>query len=314
MEYRGLGKTGIIVSRLCFGVLTIGPLQDNLDLDEGAEILRYALNKGISFLDTGDSYGTYPYIREALRRPGLRPVIASKSYAYTWQGMKDSVERACDEMQVSHIDIFLLHEQENEKTLQGHQEALEYLTAAKKRGQVKAVGLSTHTVAGVMAGAEHPMIEVIHPLINRAGIGIPDGKPQTMAAAIYYAWLKGKGLYAMKVLGGGNLGAQAHQAFAYALNLAALSSMAVGMKSKDEVDLNIAWMEGRRDCELEARVSRIKRTLHIQDWCEGCGSCLEACRYQALSLQDEQAVVDHKRCILCGYCAGYCPNFCIKMI
>ncbi|NLO99652.1 MAG: aldo/keto reductase, partial [Clostridiaceae bacterium] len=37
MEYRELGNTGLIVSRLCFGGLVIGPLQKNLSVEEGGE-------------------------------------------------------------------------------------------------------------------------------------------------------------------------------------------------------------------------------------------------------------------------------------
>ena len=43
MEYRNLGRTGIRVSRLCFGLLTIGPLQANLPLAEGVDLLKYAV-------------------------------------------------------------------------------------------------------------------------------------------------------------------------------------------------------------------------------------------------------------------------------
>ena len=91
MEYRTLGKTGICVSRLCFGTLTIGPLQANLPLREGADLLIAAIDLGVNFFDTADLYGTYPYIREALRhRDASRLVIASKSYDYTREGQKAS--------------------------------------------------------------------------------------------------------------------------------------------------------------------------------------------------------------------------------
>ncbi|MGE5543837.1 MAG: aldo/keto reductase [Bacillota bacterium] len=314
MQYGILGATGIKVSAICFGVLTIGPLQADLDVQDGAEVISYALEKGINFLDTAESYGTYPYIREALATRRSKPVITSKSYAYTWQGMKESVERALDEMGLTTIDIFMLHEQENEKTLEGHREALEYLIKAKQQGLVKAIGISTHSVAGVMAAADHPVIEVIHPLINQGGIGIMDGTPTTMGAAIQYARLRGKGLYAMKALGGGNLINRAYSAFQYVRNIPGLASVAVGMKSRDEVDLNIAWFNGERDPELEARVGSAKRRLHIESWCGGCGNCIEVCRYQALSIEDGRTTVDQSRCALCGYCAAYCPDFCIKVV
>lgn len=314
MQYRILGATGIKVSAVCFGVLTIGPLQADLQIQDGADVISHALESGINFLDTAESYGTYPYIREALANKQFKPVITSKSYAYTWQGMKESVERALDEMALTNIDIFMLHEQENEKTLEGHREALDYLVTAKQQGMIKAIGMSTHSVSGVMAAADHPLIEVIHPLINQAGIGIMDGTATTMGAAIQYARLRGKGLYAMKALGGGNLINQAHSAFQYVQNIPGLASVAVGMKSRDEVDLNIAWFSGRRDPLLEARVGCSKRRLHIDSWCIGCGNCVEACRYQAFRVEDGRAVVDQSRCVLCGYCAAYCPDFCIKVV
>lgn len=292
----------------------MGPLQQNLSIGEGAELICYALEKGVNFLDTAESYRTYPYIKEALRSTLIRPVICSKSYAYTWDGMKESVEKARDEMGLKTIDIFMLHEQESELTLKGHGAALEYLVQAKKAGLIKAIGLSTHAVAGVMAAAENPDLEVIHPLINQAGIGIIDGTAQTMAAAISYARVRGRGLYGMKVFGGGNLIGQAHTALDFALSLGALSALAIGMKSRHEIDLNMNWMEGKRDPGLENQVSRIPRRLHIESWCTGCGRCADFCRYEAISINNEKAEVEESKCILCGYCAGYCTEFCIKVI
>ncbi|HHY16040.1 MAG TPA: aldo/keto reductase, partial [Firmicutes bacterium] len=43
VEYRILGQSGLEVSRLCFGALTIGPLQRNVTAEEGGAIIRRAL-------------------------------------------------------------------------------------------------------------------------------------------------------------------------------------------------------------------------------------------------------------------------------
>ena len=56
-----------MVTPIGFGVLTVGNTQLNLPVEEGAEVLRYALERGINFLDTAQYYETYPYIREALK-------------------------------------------------------------------------------------------------------------------------------------------------------------------------------------------------------------------------------------------------------
>lgn len=314
MIYQQLGKTGIVVSRLCMGVLTIGPLQSNLPLEEGADLLVYAIQRGINFFDTAKIYNNYPYIKRALARSGVRPVITSKSYDYTYNGMKDSVEQALDEMGISYIDIFMLHEQESELTLKGHREALQYLLAAREKGMVRAVGMSTHSVRGVMAGARARDIEVIHPLINQQGLGIMDGSRDDMLNAINYAHAAGKGIYAMKALGGGNLLNDAYNSFAFVRSLASIDSMAVGMKSRDEIDLNIAWMEERRVPKLETRVARQPRRLIIEDHCLGCGKCTENCRYEALKVENGRATVEQGKCILCGYCSRFCEEFCIKIV
>ena len=66
MKRTFLGKTGIEVSIAGFGVLPMGPSQLALPVEEGAAILRYALDRGINFIDTAQYYRTYPYIRAAL--------------------------------------------------------------------------------------------------------------------------------------------------------------------------------------------------------------------------------------------------------
>ncbi|MGL5514308.1 MAG: aldo/keto reductase, partial [Sporomusa sp.] len=205
MEYRVLGQTGLTVSRLCFGGLTLGPLQSNRPLTEGIAVIRSALDRGVNFIDTAELYRTYPYIREAIDGHKHNVIIASKSYAYTYQDMRLSVESACRAINRDYIDLFLLHEQSSRLTLKGHSEALRYLCDAKRQGLIRATGVSTHTIDVVRAAALIEEIDVIHPIINSKGIGITDGTVAQMLAAIQLAVDCGKGIYAMKALGGGHL-------------------------------------------------------------------------------------------------------------
>ncbi len=315
MEYRVLGRTGIRVSRLCFGSLTIGPLQANLPVREGANIIRCALDAGVNFIDTAELYHNYRHIREGIRGRSGGVVLASKSYAYTGKNMRGSIEKALRETGKDCIDIFLLHEQESEFTIRGHWEAVEELIRAKKRGDVRAVGISTHSVRAVRAAAAIRELDVIHPLVNLKGIGIRDGTAEDMKAAIAAAARTGKGLYGMKALGGGALIGAREEALSFALSVPGLASLAVGMQSRSEVLYNTAFFEGRPvDRELDLAVSRQNRRLHIEDWCSGCGRCAERCSQGALSLAGGKAVVDESRCRLCGYCAEACRDLCIKII
>lgn len=73
----------------------------------------------------------------------------------------------------------------------------------RSEGKIAHLGLSTHYIGAVKKAAAHDDIEVIHPLINRPGLGILDGTAGQMATAIEDAALAGKGIYAMKALAGG---------------------------------------------------------------------------------------------------------------
>lgn len=313
MEYTRLGRTGIKVSKICFGALTIGPLQANLPIEVGAGVIRYALEKGVNFIDTAEMYRTYPYIKSALKGYNNDVVLATKSYAYDREGMAKSLEEARAKLDRDVIDVFLLHEQESLYTIKGHWEAFEYLLEAKAKGLVRAVGISTHRIEAVKAVLAVPEMDVIHPLYNVRGLGIHDGTREEMYNAIEQVHAKGVGVYSMKPLGGGNLRLNAKEAISHLLGLPAIDSIAIGMKDGLEVDVNCDYFSGLDpDQEKLSKVNAIERSLLISDWCQGCGACVDRCHSKALSIVGDKAIVEPSKCLLCGYCAGVCKEFCIK--
>ena len=314
MKYVELGNTGLTVSQLCFGGLIIGPLQANLDVDKGADVIAKAFELGVNFIDTAELYGTYPHIRRAIEKTGIKPVIAAKSYAYSAEAAAESVEKARKEMNIDCIDIFLLHEQESRLTLRGHRDALEYYLSAREKGILKAVGVSTHNIEVVRACAEMLEIDVIHPIINKSGVGIGDGNIDEMLQAVQNAYNRGKGIYSMKPLGGGNLLFDYTASMEFVLKLPYLHSIAVGMQSEEEVIMNVGVFEGLEiPGEIKKALLDKKRILHIDSWCEGCGRCIERCGQNALEIVAGRASVDMKKCVLCGYCGSVCPVFAIKI-
>ncbi len=314
MEYRKLGQTDLIVSQLCFGALTVGPLQARLPLRDGATVIRAALDRGVNFIDTAELYQTYDHIHQAIQ--GHKNVIvASKSYAWTYEGMRDSVEKACQSLSRDYVDIFLLHEQTSRLTLKGHQEALSYLIDAKQKGIIRAIGVSTHTVDVVRAVAMMDEVDVIHPILNMAGIGIVDGTVEDMLVALAFAAVQGKGIYTMKALGGGHLSHSSLQAIEWILSQKLIASIAVGMQSVDEVIFNIAaFSQQAIDANVALRITARQRRLLVEDGCIGCGCCVLKCPMGALYLEEDQVHVDMSKCILCGYCGAHCPEFALKIV
>lgn len=314
MDQISLGNTGIKVSRLCFGGLVIGPLQAGLSVDEGASVILRAFEAGVNFIDTAELYGTYPHIREAIKRWGKRPVIATKSYAWSAESAENSLEKARKELDTDFIDIFMLHEQESRLTLRGHRDALEYYLDQKSKGRIGAVGVSTHNIEVVEAICDMPEIEVIHPIVNIAGIGIGDGSNEDMLAAVDRAHSRGKGIYSMKPLGGGNLLNRYGESMEFVLGLPYIHSIAVGMQSIEEVEMNVCLFEGRDVNEdIRAGLKTRSRRLHVDYWCQACGSCVQRCSLGAMEIIEGKARADMKKCVLCGYCGSVCPQFAIKI-
>jgi uncharacterized protein len=314
MEYIKLGNTDIIVSKLCFGGLIIGPMQADLSIEHGADVIVKALELGVNFIDTAELYGTYGHIREAIKRWGEKPVIATKAYAYTTEGARDSLEKARQEMNLDVIDIFLMHEQESRLTIEGHRKALEYYIEAKEKGLIRAVGVSTHNIEVVLACSDMEEIDIIHPIVNKRGIGIGDGDIGQMLAAIKRAFERGKGIYSMKPLGGGNLLNSYSESMSFVLSLPYIHSIAVGMQSVEEVIMNNAVFSNEKvPPEIKSLLEKRSRSLHIDYWCQGCGKCIERCGQDALRLANGKAEVIPEKCVLCGYCGSACPQFAIKI-
>ncbi len=314
MNYRALGNTGIVVSRICFGTLTISPLQRNLSLKEGCRVLDRAVDQGINFIDTADLYRTYPYIREALKRkPDL--IVSTKSYAYDKKTAQETLTRALKETGRDYVDLFLLHEQEGPLTLKGHEEALQFFLRQKEKGLIRAVGISTHFVAAVKAAAKISEIDVIHPILNFRGMGIVDGTLTEMEQAVATAYKAGKGIYVMKALGGGHLLKNFEKALDYILDFPYTHSIALGMQRPEEVDANVEYFAKREISEqLRRQLKQYKRELIVEYWCQGCGNCIQRCNQSALHLKDGKAKVDQDKCVLCGYCGTVCKELAIKVI
>ncbi len=340
MERRTLGRTGIPVPRLCFGTLPLGPLQTGLPPEEGGALIAYAMDRGVDFVDTAELYGTYAHIREAARIAGRYPTVCTKSYAYDRAGARASLEKARRELGLDTIDLFLLHEQETPLTLLGHRQAYEFLLESKAKGLVRAVGFSTHAASPVFAavqaaaagrGAEDPYdrdfwedlghgpyeeVDVIHPILNRAGLGLIDGPAERMLQAASDAHGAGIGVLGMKLFGGGNLLGTLEEEAAFGRSLPYVDAFAVGMQTRAEVEVDLALFEERpipAEAAFEARARR--KRLFVHDWCTGCGACVTRCTRGAMSLgPDGKAFVDAAACVLCGYCAAACRDFAIKVV
>jgi aryl-alcohol dehydrogenase-like predicted oxidoreductase len=105
MEYTHLGNTDIEISKLCVGAMSFGKagtMHDwTLDPDQSQQVIAHALDLGINFFDTANTYSkgtSEEYLGRALKNLTTRDkvVIASKVYFNPGRLSKAAIDREID--------------------------------------------------------------------------------------------------------------------------------------------------------------------------------------------------------------------------
>lgn len=310
-----LGRTGISVTPVGMGTLTMGFSQKNLDIETGSRVIVHAVEQGINFLDTAQYYDTYRYLRPALdeirRRKLDFPVICSKTLEEGYAETEAAVLECLEQLDIDAVDLFLLHEVRGTEDFYARKDAWQSLCDLKAKGLIKAIGISTHHVDACAEMAEIADCDVVFTLINRDGMGIRKGsEPGTreeMEAAIRKCADAGKGIFTMKAFGGGNLIYDYRSCLEYAAGIAGNTSVMIGMADTDQVDRAVEFFSGCLSADYTPDVSN-KRLMVDQSDCEGCGTCKNRCVSEAIFWnKNGLAEIDPKKCVHCGYCAPVCP-------
>lgn len=159
MEYRSLGRTGVLVSPLCLGAMNFGGPTDE---ETSIGIINRALDAGINFIDTANVYNSGESERivgKALRSNGLRDqvVLATKVHGQMGEGPNDGgntryhILKACEDslrrLQTDRIDLYQLH---RPSLTIPQDETLRALDDLVRAGKVRYVGCSTHPAWMVM--------------------------------------------------------------------------------------------------------------------------------------------------------------------
>lgn len=159
MEYRSLGRTGVMVSPLCLGTMNFGGPTGK---EDSIAILDRALDAGINFIDTANVYNageSERIVGEALARDGKREqiVLATKVHGRMGPGPNDAgnsryhIIKACEDslrrLRTDHIDLYQLHRPS--QTIP-QDETLRACDDLIRAGKVRYIGCSTHPAWMVM--------------------------------------------------------------------------------------------------------------------------------------------------------------------
>ena len=158
MEYRRLGRSGLLVPELSFGAGTFGGRGElfgawgSTDVTEAREIIDVAIESGMTMFDTANVYSdgaSEEVLGEALRGRRDRVLISTKAGLPTgngpWSGgsgrshLVMAVDSALRRLQTDHIDIFQLHAYDAGTPVE---EVLSTLDGLVSAGKIRYVGVS----------------------------------------------------------------------------------------------------------------------------------------------------------------------------
>jgi len=162
MEHRLLGRSGVLVSPLCLGAMNYG---ESTEEPEALRIIHKALDVGINFIDTSNSYGDVLGDSERMVGKALQDgrrekvILASKFYfpqsddpndqGNSRRHIMQAVEASLQRLQTDWIDLYQIHRPAMETP---QDETLRALDDLVHQGKVRYIGCTTYPTWMVMEG------------------------------------------------------------------------------------------------------------------------------------------------------------------
>jgi 1-deoxyxylulose-5-phosphate synthase len=160
MEYVRLGRTGLEVSRICLGCMTYGVPDRGahpwtLDEEQSRPLIRKALDLGINFFDTSNSYSdgtseeiTGRALRDFARRDEI--VLATKVF-FPWRpgpnggglsrkAIMTAIDASLQRLGMDYVDLYQIHRWDYNTPIE---ETLEALHDVVKAGKARYIGASS---------------------------------------------------------------------------------------------------------------------------------------------------------------------------
>ncbi len=168
MKFKQLGKTGVLLSELCFGTMTFGgkgywKAIGQLPEDEVTQLVKIAIDHGINFFDTANAYSeglAETLFGKALKNLGINRqtvFIATKVRLRMGEGANqvglsklhifDSVDDSLLRLGLSHIDMLYIH---GVDPITPREETMRALEDVVRSGKVRYIGVSNHPAWMVM--------------------------------------------------------------------------------------------------------------------------------------------------------------------
>ncbi len=250
---RTLGKSGLKCSFLGTGTGTRGRgfgVNDHTQLPEGelVKLLEYAYDRGITFFDLADFYGSHPFMKQALKNSVSRDkvMILTKVWERDAETVRADIERFRQEIDTDVLDVVLMHclRQGEDDWPDQFKATRDVLSEAKAKGQIRALGVSCHTMASLKQIPQTDWVDVAMIRINPFGKHM-DGPVEDVVPVIKAIHDANVGVLGMKILGEGHpdVVAKIPESLKYVMDLGTVDAMTIGFLNQGEIDGMFDYIE-----------------------------------------------------------------------
>lgn len=247
-----LGKTGLTVSRVGFGTGMNGSNQQSnqtrLGEEKFSQLIRGCYDRGIRFFDMADLYGTHPYVLKALKDVKREDITLCTKLWYLSGGIPTPleerpdadkmIERFLKEIGTDYIDIVQLHCMTKKDWPSVYEKQLTLMDQLKKKGVIRAHGVSCHSLDALKTAATEPWVDSVHARINPYAEAM-DGSVEEVLPVLKQHRENGKGVTGMKIIGAGKFrhsDSQKNDSIDFVLNSGCVDMVIIGFESLAEVD------------------------------------------------------------------------------
>jgi len=245
-----LGKTGLKLSRLGIGVGSqSGNVQRSIGREAFNRMVRHAHERGITYFDTADSYGTHEWVREAVKGLPREKLFIQSKIGGVPDRIPEVLDRFRKELGMDYIDSVLVHCAFTKNWIEERKRVIDALAEAKEKKIIRAKGVSCHSLPALAAAARLDWCDVHLVRINPQGahIDTPTERWDAGSEASHLPAVlrelkvmreRGHGIIGMKIIGNGDFTKpeDREKSIRFAMSPGLVDAVVIGTKSTSEVD------------------------------------------------------------------------------
>ena len=241
----GLGRSGLKVSLVGLGTGSIGYArrsnQTQLGQENFTKLMRHALERGVNFFDLADAYGSHPFFREAMRGvERTRYVLQTKTDSRDPREAAADVDRFLKELDTDYIDSLIIHCVTDGDWTKSYRGVMDVFSEAKRKGKVRAVGVTCHSFEALEAAAASDWVEINQVRWNPRAAHM-DAEVDKARELFRRMRARGQGMIGMKVVGQGDIvrGGRAltpAECFRFQIESGVVDSFVVGVERVEHID------------------------------------------------------------------------------